>query len=161
MCEMGSQFTPHRIAVRMEQEDGIAGVPRKVKLGRWHKHPSYHQTGAQSLARERLCLTNKQRPLGARLGLYWLLWQEMVCMLVLFSPWGLHGHQIKSRKEGAEILGIQRSHCAALFHFTAIYNFQGSGTPQLSLQIGDVVRIQETCGGESLTQVILGHQELV
>ncbi|XFF88841.1 hypothetical protein AB1E18_015060 [Capra hircus] len=33
-----------------------------------------------------------------------------------------------------------------LFHFTAIYNFQGSGTPQLSLQIGDVVRIQETCG---------------
>ncbi|KAL0608483.1 Dedicator of cytokinesis protein 2, partial [Plecturocebus cupreus] len=31
-----------------------------------------------------------------------------------------------------------------------IYNFQGSGVPQLSLQIGDVVRIQETCGGESL-----------
>lgn len=28
----------------------------------------------------------------------------------------------------------------------AIYNFQGSGAPQLSLQIGDVVRIQETCG---------------
>lgn len=33
--------------------------------------------------------------------------------------------------------------------FTAIYNFQGNGAPQLSLQIGDVVRIQETCGGES------------
>ncbi|GAB5567149.1 dedicator of cytokinesis protein 2 [Prionailurus iriomotensis] len=28
----------------------------------------------------------------------------------------------------------------------AIYNFQGSGALQLSLQIGDVVRIQETCG---------------
>lgn len=46
-----------------------------------------------------------------------------------------------------------------LFHFTAIYNFQGSGPPQLSLQIGDVVRIQETCGGKSLAQVILGRQE--
>uniref|UniRef100_H0WLI3 Dedicator of cytokinesis 2 n=1 Tax=Otolemur garnettii TaxID=30611 RepID=H0WLI3_OTOGA len=33
-----------------------------------------------------------------------------------------------------------------LFHSTAIYNFQGSGAPQLSLQIGDMVRIQETCG---------------
>lgn len=33
---------------------------------------------------------------------------------------------------------------------TAIYNFQGNGAPQLSLQIGDLVRIQETCGGESL-----------
>ncbi|ELK28893.1 Dedicator of cytokinesis protein 2 [Myotis davidii] len=29
----------------------------------------------------------------------------------------------------------------------AIYNFQGSRAPQLSLQIGDMVRIQETCGG--------------
>ncbi|XP_044515775.1 dedicator of cytokinesis protein 2 [Gracilinanus agilis] len=28
----------------------------------------------------------------------------------------------------------------------AIYNFQGSRAPQLSLHIGDVVRIQETCG---------------
>uniref|UniRef100_I3MRQ1 Dedicator of cytokinesis 2 n=1 Tax=Ictidomys tridecemlineatus TaxID=43179 RepID=I3MRQ1_ICTTR len=28
----------------------------------------------------------------------------------------------------------------------AIYNFQGNGAPQLPLQIGDVVRIQETCG---------------
>ncbi|XP_059555133.1 dedicator of cytokinesis protein 2 isoform X4 [Myotis daubentonii] len=28
----------------------------------------------------------------------------------------------------------------------AIYNFQGSRAPQLSLQIGDMVRIQETCG---------------
>lgn len=46
------------------------------------------------------------------------------------------------------------------FHFTAIYNFQGSGVPQLSLQIGDVVRIQETCGGESLAQATLGCQEL-
>ncbi|XP_072803353.1 dedicator of cytokinesis protein 2 [Vicugna pacos] len=31
-------------------------------------------------------------------------------------------------------------------HGVAIYNFQGSGAPQLSLQVGDVVRIQETCG---------------
>lgn len=57
------------------------------------------------------------------------------------------------------IFSIQRSHHAApLFSFTAIYNFQGNGAPQLSLQIGDVVRIQETCGGESLVQVIYGCQ---
>ncbi|XP_021095427.1 dedicator of cytokinesis protein 2 isoform X2 [Heterocephalus glaber] len=31
-------------------------------------------------------------------------------------------------------------------HGVAIYNFQGNGSPQLTLQIGDVVRIQETCG---------------
>ena len=36
-----------------------------------------------------------------------------------------------------------------MFHLTAIYNFQGSGAQHLTLQIGDVVRIQETCGGES------------
>uniref|UniRef100_A0A8C0PPX1 Protein Spindly n=1 Tax=Canis lupus familiaris TaxID=9615 RepID=A0A8C0PPX1_CANLF len=42
---------------------------------------------------------------------------------------------------------------------TSIYNFQGSGAPQLSLQIGDVVRIQETCGGESLAQVTHGCQD--
>lgn len=58
------------------------------------------------------------------------------------------------------ILSIQKSHQAVpLFCFTAIYNFQGSGAPQLSLQIGDVVRIEETCGGESLTQVIRGCQD--
>jgi hypothetical protein len=37
-----------------------------------------------------------------------------------------------------------------MFHFTAIYNFQGSEAQHLTLQIGDVVRIQETCGGESV-----------
>lgn len=58
------------------------------------------------------------------------------------------------------IISIQKSDQAApLFCFTAIYNFQGSGALQLSLQIGDVVRIQETCGGESLAQVIQGRQD--
>uniref|UniRef100_A0A8C6GNG6 Dedicator of cytokinesis 2 n=1 Tax=Mus spicilegus TaxID=10103 RepID=A0A8C6GNG6_MUSSI len=33
-----------------------------------------------------------------------------------------------------------------MFYFTAIYNFQGSEAQHLTLQIGDVVRIQETCG---------------
>lgn len=83
--------------------------------------------------------------------------------LVLFSPRGLHRHQKNSRQgelEGAEPLRISKSHQAAsLFHFTAIYNFQGSGAPQLSLQIGDVVRIQETCGGESWAGASLGRQD--
>ena len=84
--------------------------------------------------------------------------------LVLIRPRGLRGHQINSRRgeqEGAEILHTQKSHwVASLFRFTAIYNFQGSGAPQLSLQIGDTVRIQETCGGESLAQETLGGQAL-
>lgn len=84
--------------------------------------------------------------------------------LVLIRRRGLRGHQINSRRgeqEGAEILSVQKSHqVASLFCSTAIYNFQGSGAPQLSLQIGDTVRIQETCGGESLTQATLGGQDL-
>uniref|UniRef100_A0A667GZB1 Dedicator of cytokinesis 2 n=1 Tax=Lynx canadensis TaxID=61383 RepID=A0A667GZB1_LYNCA len=61
----------------------------------------------------------------------------------------------QGKQGGAVIISIQKSDQAApLFCFTAIYNFQGSGALQLSLQIGDVVRIQETCGGESLAQGI-------
>ena len=65
-----------------------------------------------------------------------------------------------SQERQAQRFLVSRGLTGPVFHFTAIYNFQGSGTSQLSLQIGDVVRIQETCGGESLAQVILGSQEL-
>lgn len=68
-----------------------------------------------------------------------------------WAPWA-SGNPGQGEQEGAEVLSTRRSHwVVSLFHFTAIYNFQGSRAPQLSLQIGDMVRIQETCGGESLS----------
>lgn len=45
---------------------------------------------------------------------------------------------------------LEVSLTVSVFHLTAIYNFQGSGAQHLTLQIGDVVRIQETCEGEWL-----------
>jgi hypothetical protein len=64
--------------------------------------------------------------------------------------WGGHKAGIPGGSRESRASGLT----VPLSYFTAIYNFQGSGAPQLTLQIGDVVRIQETCGGESSTHTL-------
>lgn len=102
---------------------------------------------------ERTGSVNKGKPLRAKLiwvnGYYSNRFLHKFCLVYVdFKVWG-QTQDMDSKKQQTQ--GTKKSYLTVfLFYFTAIYNFQGTGSPQLTLQIGDVVRIQETCGGESV-----------